>query len=146
MKHWQSSIISKMYGIKKKEKKKEIKFMNTMSLKLIICTAHKSRNRVSVRIMVLNTTFNNISAISWGSALLVEKNRSTLREPPTCRKSLTNYHIRLYQVHLVWAGFELAALVVIGTDCIGSYKSNYHTITTTMAPQETWLKHSRLLK
>jgi hypothetical protein len=132
-----------MYGIKKK-KKKEIKFMNTMSLKLIICTAHKSRNRVSVRIMVLNTTFNNISAISWGSALLVEKNRSTLREPPTCRKSLTNYHIRLYQVHLVWAGFELAALVAIGTDCIGSYKSNYHTITT--APQETWLKHSRLLK
>ena len=26
--------------------------------------------------------------------------------------------------------FELASLVAIGTDCIGSYKSNYHTITT----------------
>jgi hypothetical protein len=25
-------------------------------------------------------------------------------------------------------GFELTTLVVIGTDCIGSYKSNYHTI------------------
>jgi hypothetical protein len=25
-------------------------------------------------------------------------------------------------------------LVAIGTDCIGSYKSNYHTITTTTAP------------
>ena len=61
--------------------------MNTMSLKLIICTAHKSRNIVSVRIMVFNTTFNNISAISWESALLVEKNRSTLRKPLTCRKS-----------------------------------------------------------
>jgi len=24
---------------------------------------------------------------------------------------------------------ELTTLVVIGTDCIGSYKSNYHTIT-----------------
>jgi len=24
--------------------------------------------------------------------------------------------------------------VVIGTDCIGSYKSNYHMITTTTAP------------
>jgi hypothetical protein len=35
------------------------------------------------------------------------------------------YHIMLYRVHLVWAGFELAMLVVIG-----SYKSNYHTITT----------------
>jgi hypothetical protein len=28
------------------------------------------------------------------------------------------------------AGFELTTLVVIGTDCIGSYKSNYHTIMT----------------
>ena len=30
--------------------------------------------------------------------------------------------------------FELTTLVVIGTDCIGIYKSNYHMITTTMAP------------
>ena len=44
-------------------------------------------------------------------------------------------HIMLYRVHLVWAGFELTTLVVIGTDCIGSYKSNYHTITTTMVPK-----------
>jgi len=28
-------------------------------------------------------------------------------------------------------GFELTTLVVMGTDCIGNYKSNYHTITTT---------------
>ena len=27
-------------------------------------------------------------------------NSSTLRKPPTCHKSLTNYHIMLYQVHL----------------------------------------------
>jgi hypothetical protein len=31
-------------------------------------------------------------------------------------------------------GFELPTLVVIGIDCIGSCNSNYHTITTTMAP------------
>jgi hypothetical protein len=31
-------------------------------------------------------------------------------------------------------GFALTTLVVIGTDCIDSYKSNYHMITTTMAP------------
>ena len=30
-----------------------------------------------------------------------------------------------------WTGFELTTLVVIGTDCTGSCKSNYHTITTT---------------
>jgi bacteriorhodopsin len=29
--------------------------------------------------------------------------------------------------------FELTTLVVIGTDCTGSFKFNYHTITTTMA-------------
>jgi hypothetical protein len=30
-------------------------------------------------------------------------------------------------------GLELTMLVVIGTNCIGSCKSNYHTITTTTA-------------
>ena len=44
------------------------------------------------------------------------------------------YHIMLYRVHLAWVGFELTTLVMIGTDCIGSYKSNYHTMTTTTAP------------
>ena len=32
----------------------------------------------------------------------------------------------LYRVHLAWAEFELTTLMVIGTDCIGSYKSNFH--------------------
>ena len=36
----------------------------------------------------------------------------------------------LYQVHLTWMEFKLM-LVVIGTDCIGGWKSNYHTITIT---------------
>jgi hypothetical protein len=40
------------------------------------------------------------------------------------------YHIMLYRVYLAWARFKLAMLVVIGTDCIGGYKSNYHTTTT----------------
>ena len=44
------------------------------------------------------------------------------------------YHIVLYQVHLAWAGFELTKLVVIGTDCTGSCKFNYHTIVTMMPP------------
>jgi hypothetical protein len=30
-------------------------------------------------------------------------------------------------------GFELTTLVVIGTDCIGSYKYNYHMIMTITA-------------
>ena len=42
------------------------------------------------------------------------------------------YHIMLYRVHLTYTGFELMS-VVIGTDCIGSCKSNFHMTTT--APQ-----------
>jgi hypothetical protein len=55
-------------------------------------------------------------------------NQSTRRKPPTCRKSLANYDIMLYRVHLAWVGFELC--VVLCTECVGSNKSNYHAITT----------------
>ena len=41
------------------------------------------------------------------------------------------YHIMLYT--LPWSDFEL-----IGTDCIGSYKSNYNMITTTTTPFKCW--------
>jgi hypothetical protein len=44
-----------------------------------------------------------------------------------------HYHIMLYRVHLNWVGFDLATLVVIDNDCIYSYKSNYHRITTMTA-------------
>jgi hypothetical protein len=52
------------------------------------------------------------------------------------------YHIMLYTSPL--SRFELTKLVVIGTDCIGSCKSNYHTITVTTAPlhpEFTWCNH-----
>ena len=44
-------------------------------------------------------------------------------DPPEVADKL--YHIMLCQVHLILARFKLTMLVVIGTDCIGSYKSNY---------------------
>ena len=46
-------------------------------------------------------------------------------------------HIMLYRVHLAWAGFEFM-IVVISTDCIGSYKSNYHTIRTMTGLTVKW--------
>ena len=77
----------------------------------------------------MNVAFNNVSVISWRSVLLVKESGGPGENHRPDTDKL--YHIIWY---LAWAGFELTTLVVIGsdyTDCIGSYKSNYHTITTT---------------
>jgi hypothetical protein len=46
---------------------------------------------------------------------------------------------KLYHIMLCtspWSRFELTTSVVIGTDCIGSCKSNYHVITAMTVPLE----------
>jgi hypothetical protein len=83
--------------------------------------------------MVSKATFNNISVISWQSVLLVEETRVTGETTDLPQVTEKINHIILYRIHLTWTGFELTTSVVIGTDCIGSYKFNYHTITTTTA-------------
>ena len=47
------------------------------------------------------------------------------------------YHIMLYS--LPWSRFEFTTSVVMGTDCIGSCKSNCHTITATTAPKKKYI-------
>jgi hypothetical protein len=77
--------------------------------------------------MVFNATFNNISVISWRSVLLY----------PEKTTDLSQVTDKLYHIMMCtspWAGFELTTSMVIGTDYIGSLKSNYHTMTTTTAP------------
>ena len=48
------------------------------------------------------------------------------------------YHIMLYRVHPDMSEFELAAFVVIDTDCTGSCTSSYHMIMTMTAPCVNW--------
>ena len=66
--------------------------------------------------MVFNTTFNNISVISWWSVLLMEE---------TGVPVASHWATLLHNVVLsTCMGFKLTTLVVIGTDCTGSWKSN----------------------
>ena len=99
---------------------------------------------------MFNATFNNISSssisvhdssgtFSHNFSYIVAVifigggNRGIRRKQPTWRKSLTNFITSCCIEHtsVSSAGFEHTTLVVIGTtDCIGSCKSNCHTITT----------------
>jgi len=84
--------------------------------------------------MVFNATFNNISVISWRSVLLVEETGGPRENhrPVASHWQTLSHNV----VHLALSRFELATSVVIGTDYIGSCKSNDHSITATTAPMD----------
>jgi hypothetical protein len=106
--------------------------------------------------MVFNATFNNILVISRRSVLLVEETGvSWENHRPVASHWQTSSHIienhkssEIIKYTWSWTEFELTTWVVIYTDCTGSCKSIYHTITTTTAPILLWfmtIKYSILL-
>jgi hypothetical protein len=93
----------------------------------------KSVEKISTRgwFMVFNATFNNIAVISWRSVLSLEE----IGGPGENHRPFASHWQTLSHnvVSSSWTRFKLTTSVVIGTDCTGSCKSNYHTITTTTA-------------
>ena len=75
-----------------------------------------------VMFLVLSATFNNLSVLLVAETRVPGENL----QPTVSHKQTLLYN--------AWAGFELTTLVVIGTDSIGSCKSNCQTITSDTAP------------
>jgi hypothetical protein len=76
--------------------------------------------------IVFNATFNNISVISWRSALLVEETGVPGESHRSVASHWQNLSHNAVEYNSPWTGFELTTLVVIGIDCTCSCKSNYH--------------------
>jgi hypothetical protein len=82
-------------------------------------------------LLVIGTDYKPIVSISKSLKKLLP---ACLRDPHFVLKANPlGVYGTVYRLHPSLAGFELTTLLVIGTDCTGSCKSNHRTIMTTTA-------------
>ena len=81
-------------------------------------------------LMVFDASFNNISVILWRSVLLVEE----FWEIGENHRPVASHWQTLSHNVVHFTLIEIRTHNISGDDCIGSCKSNYHTITATTAP------------
>ena len=109
-------------------------FLSLISVLVFLSVGEFVHVCLFIYLMVFHATFNNISVILWQLVSLVEETGV----PGENHRSFTShwqlYHIMFIEYNSLRAGGKLTTLMVIGTDCIGSYKSYYHVITVTTAP------------
>jgi hypothetical protein len=86
-----------------------------------------------VRVIVFSATFNTISAISHQSVLLVEETgvHGENHRPVACHWQTLSHKVASSTPRHEWG--SNSQFYVMGTDCTGSFKSNYHMITTTIS-------------
>ena len=92
-------------------------------------------------VIVSNATFNNISVISWRSVLLVEElgenHQPAASHWQTLLHNVVSSTPRLHRLRTHNANSDRH------WHCIGSCKSKYHAITTTMSPLSFWVRTSK---
>jgi hypothetical protein len=98
-------------------------------------------------LMVLNTTFNNISAISWRSVLLVKETGGSGENhwPVTSHWQTLSHNV----VHLALIEIRTHNIRVIGTDYIvnpTAIPRRAPAITETLGKKNSWYKHINLIQ
>jgi hypothetical protein len=102
----------------------------------VSCTVHV---KSEIRFCVSRSQPSNVAPIELIlhiGQLLCHKPEDLERTTDLSQVTDKLYHITFYTSP--WSRFELTTSVAIGTDCIGSCKSNYHTITAMTAPDPSW--------